>query len=155
MNRVSVPGGGWFDLRDLGDLNSDHQDEYTDLAVEIREGKRRAAAAAAPANPAVAPDPNAADDTPVRVTQKDMHPLRDLVLSWVLADSSFGVPVQWPLPLPAANVLRKALEPYYDALNGDGPKEDLTSPTSATTSAGTAPAPQPAPPAVSSATPGG
>ena len=122
MKRVEVPSdGGWFELRDIKELTSDHQEEYLDLADELREKKRAALAALPPVNPAVMPDPD--DDTPVRLTRKDTAPIRELVERWVVADSSFGVPVPRPLPLPAANVLRDELEPYLEALNGIVPKE--------------------------------
>ena len=122
MKRVDVPGGGWFDLRDIAELTSDHQEQYLDLADELREQKRERLAALPPVNPAVMPDP--ADETPVRLTRKDLGPVRDLVESWVLADSSFGMPLPKPLPLVAANVLREALDGYYGALNGEVPKEN-------------------------------
>ncbi len=123
MKRVEVPDdGGWFDFRDIKELTSDHQEEYLDLADELREKKRAALAALPPVNPAVMPDPD--DDTPVRLTRKDTAPIRELVERWVVADSSFGVPVPRPLPLHAANVLRDELEPYLEALNGIVPKEN-------------------------------
>ena len=133
MKRVDVPGGGWFDLRDIGDLTSDHQEQYLDLADELRERKREALAALPPVNPAVMPDP--ADDTPVRLTRKDTGPIRELVEGWVVADSSFGMPLPKPLPLMAANVLRAELDGYYGALNGDVTPNG--SPVSASTSTGT------------------
>ena len=122
MKRVDVPGGGWFDLRDIAELTSDHQEQYLDLADELREQKRERLAALPPVNPAVMPDP--ADDTPVRLTRKDTAPIRELVEGWVVADSSFGMPVPKPLPLLASNVLRDALEPVYESLNGTVPKEN-------------------------------
>ena len=122
MKRVDVPGGGWFDLRDIAELTSDHQEQYLDLADELREQKRERLAALPPVNPAVMPDP--ADDTPVRLTRKDTAPIRELVEGWVVADSSFGMPVPKPLPLLASNVLRDELEPYLEALNGIVPKEN-------------------------------
>jgi len=158
MTRVNVPGGGFFDLRPISDLNSDHQDEYTELSMEIRERKRAAQAALVPVNPAVMPDPNAAaEEAPVRLGPKDTRPVRDLLLSWILTDSSYGVPVRWPLPLPAANVLRSALSPYYDALNGEAPKEEEQPGTggSATTSPDGSASPLPVPVPASSVTPAG
>jgi len=123
MKRVEVPdGGGWFDLRDLKDLTSDHQEEYLDLADELREKKRAAQAALPPANPAVMPDP--LDEAPVRLTRKDTTPIRELVEGWMVSDSSFGLPLPRPLPLLASNVLRDALEPVFEALNGTVPKEN-------------------------------
>ena len=123
MKRVGVPGGGWFDLRDIANLNSDHQEAYLDKADELRDAKRqRLAALESRLNPAVMPDP--ADDTPVRLTRKDLGPVRELVEGWVVADSSFGMPLPKPLPLMASNVLREALEEYFSALNGDVPKEN-------------------------------
>jgi hypothetical protein len=140
MKRVTVPGGGWFDLRDLSDLTSDHQEQYLDLGDELRQAKRDALAALPPVNPAVMPDP--ADETPVRLTRKDTGPIRELVQGWMVADASFGMPLPRPLPLLAANVLRDALESAFGALNGEVPKE---SPESASTSGGTSPEPVPAP----------
>lgn len=156
MTRYDVPDGGYFDLRPISALNSDHQDEYTELSIEIRERKRREQAAQVPVNPAVMPDPNA-EEAPVRLSPKDTRPVRDLLLSWILADSSFGVPLTWPLPLPAANVLRAALSPYYDALNGEVPKEEETPGTggSATTSPDGSGGPLPGPVPASSAMPAG
>ncbi len=98
------------------------QEQYLDLADELREQKRERLAALPPVNPAVMPDP--ADDTPVRLTRKDTAPIRELVEGWVVADSSFGMPVPKPLPLLASNVLRDELEPYLEALNGIVPKEN-------------------------------
>ena len=122
MTRVDVPGGGWFELKDINELTSDHQEQYLDLADELREAKRKRLAALPPLNPAVMPDP--ADDTPVRLTRKDTAPIRELVEGWVVADSSFGMPVPKPLPLLASNVLKDALEEYFSGLNGDVPKEN-------------------------------
>ena len=122
MKRVDVPGGGLFDLRDIAELTSDHQEQYLDLADELREQKRERLAALPPVNPAVMPDP--ADDTPVRLTRKDTAPIRELVEGWVVADSSFGMPVPKPLPLLASNVLKDALEEYFSGLNGEVPKEN-------------------------------
>ena len=140
MKRVEVPGGGWFDLKELSDLTSDHQETYLDKADEIREAKRAMLAALPPENPAVMPDP--ADETPVRLTRKDTGPIRNLVEGWMVTDSSFGMPLPKPLPLIAANVLRDALEPAISALNGDVPKE---SPVSASTSGTISPDPVPVP----------
>ena len=144
MKRVDVPGGGWFDLRDIAELTSDHQEQYLDLADDLREAKRERLAALPPLNPAVMPDP--ADDTPVRLTRKDTGPIRALVEGWIVADSSFGMPLPKPLPLVAANVLRDALEPAISALNGEVPKE---SPASASTSSATSPEAAIAPPVLS------
>ena len=141
MKRVDVPGGGWFDLRDMSELTSDHQEQYLDLADEIREAKReRLAELEAQRNPAVMPDP--ADDSPVRLTRKDTGPIREMVEGWVVAGSSFGIPLPRPLPLVASNVLRDELEFYLSALNGEVPKEN---PASASTSGDTSPDPVPAP----------
>jgi hypothetical protein len=133
MKRVDVPGGGWFDLRDMSELTSDHQEAYLDLADELRERKREALAALPPVNPAVMPDP--ADDTPVRLTRKDTAPIREMVTGWMVADSSYGMPLPKPLPLLASNVLRDALEPVFGALNGDVTPNG--SPASASTSSAT------------------
>ena len=147
MKRVPVPDGsggelGWFDLRDIGELTSDHQEQYLDLADELREAKRAMLAELPPLNPAVMPDP--ADDTPVRLTRKELGPIRELVQGWVVADSSFGVPLPQPLPLVAANVLREALDGHFSALNGEVPKENpVSDSTSGTISPDPATAPQP------------
>ena len=133
MKRVDVPGGGWFDLRDIAELTSDHQEQYLDLADELRERKREALAALPPVNPAVMPDP--ADETPVRLTRKDLGPVRDMVEGWVVTDSSYGMPLPKPLPLMAANVLRAELDGYFGALNGDVTPNG--SPASASTSTAT------------------
>lgn len=139
MKRAEVPGGGWFDLRSVNDLTSEHQEQYLDLGDEIREAKRAALAALPPVNPAIMPDPD--DETPVRLTRKDTGPIRDLVTGWVVADSSFGLPLPSPLPLVAANVLRDALEPVFAALNGEVPAPKPPDPTSSATSAAGAAAP--------------
>jgi hypothetical protein len=88
----------------------------------------------------VMPDP--ADEAEVRLTRKETGPIQELVLSWILEDSSYGVPLPKPLPLLAANVLRIALADYFSALNGVVPKE---SPEPGSTSGGTSPDPAPAP----------
>ena len=133
MTRVDVPGGGWFELKDINELTSDHQEMYLDLADELREQKRERLAALPPLNPAVMPDP--ADDTPVRLTRKDTAPIREMVTGWMVADSSYGMPLPKPLPLLASNVLRDALEPVFGALNGDVTPNG--SPASASTSSAT------------------
>ena len=118
--------------------------EYLDLADRLRQEKRDALAQAeALANPAVAPDPE--DETPVKLTRKDLTPVQDLVEGWVIAASSWDLPLAKPHPLMVANVLRKALDPYYSALNGNVvPNESPASAsTSSATSAETADAPPP------------
>jgi hypothetical protein len=143
MTRHPVPGGGWFDIGDVSGLNEDHQNQYLDLGDKLREDKRKVLAAAAfAANPAVLPDPDA--EITVELDRAEQQPIRDLVLSWVLADSSYGNPLPHPLPLVAANVLRRAMSPIYGALNGIVPKE---SPDSASTSTSTSADPAAAPPA--------
>lgn len=149
MTRHLVPGTEhWFDLRDLSELTSDHQDEYTAEAIEIRLAKQEAERTAlALAHPGMIPDPD--QDIPVRLTPVDTRPMRDLLLSWILAGSSFPLPLAFPLPIVPWNVLKKALEPYYSALNGEvpDPKPGGTSPgTSASTSRDTAGAPPAASP---------
>jgi hypothetical protein len=158
MARHPVPGTeDYFDLRDLSLLNTDHQDEYNALAIQIRQDKQEAVAEALAAeHPGMIPDPD--QEIPVRLTPKDTRPLRDLLLSWILADSSFGVPLTWPLQLVPGNVLRKALEPYFVALNGEVPEDPtlVAAPsTSASTSGETAAASPPEQPAESSVTPAG
>ena len=144
MRRVDVPGGGWFDLRDMNELNEDHQIEYLDLADRLRQDKRDLLAALPPENPAVMPDP--ADEVPVRLTHKDLGPVRDLVEGWLIPDSSYGIPLPKPRPLALVNVIRQELNPYYGALNGDVPNE---SPASASTSTATSAEAADAPPAPS------
>ena len=159
MKRHLVPGTEhWFDFRDLSELTSDHQDEYLDLGDELRDRKREAAIAALiAANPGLIPDPD--QEIPVTLDRKETRPIRDLVLTWVLADSSFGVPLPSPLPLLAANVLRKVLEPFFVALNGNVPKpttdDSAASTTSSSTSSENASAPPPEPATEPSVTPAG
>ncbi len=145
MKRVDVPGGVWFDLRDIAELTSDHQEAYLDLADELREQKRERLNAMPPLNPAVMPDP--ADETPVRLTRKDTKPIRELVEGWVVADSSFGMPLPKPLPIIASNVLRAELELFFGALNGDVTPNG--SPVSASTFSGTSTETADAPPVLS------
>lgn len=155
MTRHPVPGGGWFDIGDVSGLTEDHQNQYLDLGDKLREDKRKVLAAAAfAANPAVMPDPDA--EIAVDLDRTEQQPIRDLVISWVLEGSSYGVPLPHPLPLIAANVLRKAMSPIFSALNGFVPKENQDSgSTSTSTSAEPAAAP-PAPqdPAPSATPPG-
>jgi hypothetical protein len=155
MTRHPVPGTEhWFDFRPIGDLTSDHQDQYLDLGDHLREKKREAERERLAAeHPGMIPDPD--QDIPVRLTRKDTGPIRDLVLGWILADSSFGIPLPSPLPLTASNVLRVALEPVFSALNGEVPDPKTSDTTSASTSGDTADAPQPGQPRESSATPAG
>ena len=147
MARVIVPPtpgdpeGGWFDLIDLGKLNSDHQDEYLDLADELRETKRRAHGAAAPGESGGDAGPGGSRPR-CRLTRKELGPVRDLVERWVVTDSSYGIPLPKPLPLSAVNVLREALDGYFGALNGDSPKGN---PASASSSGATSPEAAPAP----------
>jgi hypothetical protein len=132
MTRVSVPGDGdWFELRDISVLSETHQFEYLDLADKLRQDKREALAAVPPENPAMMM-PGPVEDIPVRLTRNDLAPINALVESWMVEDSSFGVPVPHPLPLMAGNVLRKALDPIYGALNGDTPKENQDSASTST-----------------------
>ena len=146
MKRVDVPGGGWFDLRDIAELTSDHQEDYLDLADELREQKRERLNALPPLNPAVMPDP--ADDTPVRLTRKDTKPIRELVEGWVVADSSFGMPLPKPLPHHrVATCCGLSYELFFGALNGDVTPNG--SPVSASTSSGTSTETATAPPAPS------
>jgi hypothetical protein len=165
--RISLPGDAWAEIREASTLTGADQDEYQDMvdaALRLRQAEADAAAAALPpANPAVMPDPADTADRPrARLSNADVRGLRDKILSSMITAWSFdAIPLPYTsasrasLPIYVCNALQEAISPHIDALNGGGPKENLTSPTSATTSAGTAPAPQPAPPAVSSATPGG
>jgi len=131
MTRHNVPGdGGWFELRDIRELNEDHQIEYLDLADKLRQDKRDATAARPPENPAVMPVPG--DEAPVRLTRAELAPVRELVEGWVVADSSFGIPLPHPLPLVAGNVFREAIDFYYGALNGETPKENPGSDSTST-----------------------
>jgi hypothetical protein len=156
MTRHNVPGGGWFDIEDdVSNLTEDHQNKYLDLGDELRAEKRKAlAAAAAAAYPGAILDPD--EEVPVELGRGEQQPIRDLVLSWVLTDSSYGKPLPHPLPLTAANVLRKAMAPVYLALNGVVPKENEPSgTTSASTSSDTAAAPPEASDPAPSVTPAG
>jgi hypothetical protein len=158
MTRHPVPGTEhWFDFGDLSGLTADHQDEYLDLGDKLREAKREAERERlAAAHPGMIPDPD--QDIPVRLTRKDTGPIRDLVLSWVLESSSYGLPLPSPLPLVANNVLRQALEPFFSALNGEVPADptpEARSSISGSTSGETAAAPQQEQPPESSVTPAG
>lgn len=170
MTRVTVPpdagepGGGWFDLRPVSSLGPDHQDDYSDLTVELYDRKRAALPPLVSDNPAVEAGP---DERVVRLSSKDTVPLYALALGWVLEASSYGLDTgrlalaakeacESPSPdravtlgrvlreergkcgLPAWNVLRNAVQPHLEALNGAGPKEttgpdETTGGTSATT----------------------
>jgi len=146
MARVNVPASGpnpagWFDLKDPSVLTPDHQDEYFDLGDRLREEKRaKRAAEQFAANPAVQPDP----DGPVRLSRTELFPIYSLVLSWVHEGNSFGAEMPLTregrnaLGLAAWNAVKEALDPCFDVLNGNGPKETpppdgTTSGTSATT----------------------
>jgi hypothetical protein len=158
MTRHPVPGTDhWFDFRDLSSLTSEHQDQYLDLGDELRERKREAERERLIAeHPGMIPDPD--QEIPVRLGRKGVAPIRDLVLSWVLEGSSFGVPLPSPLPLVASNVLTKALEPYYSALNGEVPEDPTPAAgasTSGSISGGTADASPPGQPSGPSGTPDG
>jgi hypothetical protein len=158
MTRHPVPGTGhWFDFRPVDVLTSDHQDQYLDLGDELRERKREAEREALiTAHPGMIPAPD--QQIEVSLNRKEVLPLRDLVLSWIMADSSFGATLPSPLPLAVANVLRVALAPVYSALNGVVPADptpEAPSSTSESTSGGTAAAPPPAQPQEPSATPAG
>lgn len=158
MTRHPVPGGKhWFDLKPLDDLNTDHQKEYRALLLKLREARQETARAELmAAHPGMVPDPE--QDIPVRLTPEDVDRLRDLLLSWILADSSFGLPLTWPLPLVAGNVLARELDRYYTVINGgvpEDPTQEDGGTTSATTSQETAAASQPEPTPETSATPGG
>jgi len=147
MTRYEVPGGGWFDLKGPGDLTEDHQNQFLDLVDELKNRKRQALATVfATANPGMVP--GAADETPVELTLAEERPLRDLVLSWTLEGSSYGVPLPYPLPLLASNVLRLRLGPTYRALHGLIPKESLDSDSPSTPTS-----PAPAPPALPESAP--
>ncbi len=140
MARHEVPGGGWFDIGDVSALTEDHQNQYLDLGDKLREVKRELSRPAAmAANPAVMPDP--ADEAEVELTRAEQLPIRALVEGWVVEGSSFGMPLPHPLPLVAANVLRRGLSPVFLALNGQVPKE---SPGSGSPSTPTSPVPAPA-----------
>lgn len=146
MARHPVPGTEhYFDLRDLSILNSDHQDEYNARAIDIRQAKEAAERERLAAlHPGMIADPD--QEIPVRLTPVDTRPLRDLLLSWVLEGSSFEMPLKWPMPLAAWNVLSKALAPYFSALNGVVPEDPtpvVRSSTSASTSEAAAAAPPP------------
>ena len=89
----------------------------------------------------------------MRLNRKDTAPIRLLVEGWMVADSSFGMPLPKPLPLIASNVLKDAIEPIFAALNGEiVPNE---SPASASTSSATSPEVAAAPPVLSEPAPSG
>jgi hypothetical protein len=164
MARLNLlDGSGWFDLMEAGGLNADHQDEYWDMQEDVREKKRALLPPPGPdpANPAVmAPEPV------IKMTRKDVKPIQDLVAGWVVQGTSFAGVLPWDagsrtrMPLAAWNALREAFDPFYDILNGEGPKEtpapdETTSATSSTTSPDAAPAPQQEQPSASSEPPAG
>ena len=152
MPRHAVPGTDhWFDFRDLSELNEDHQNRYLDLGDQLREKKREAEREALiAAHPGMIPDPDQV--IPVTLTREETLPIRDLVLSWIMADSSFGSALPYPLPLAATNVLRLAMAPVYSALNGVVPADptpEVPTSTSSSTSPESADVSRPEPPAES------
>ena len=157
MPRIEVPGTDhWFDLQPVEFLTVDHQDPYLDLIDELREKKRAALPPAPPVNPAVAaPEPE------VRLGRAEIRQLQDLLLSWIVTGTSYGLPLPWEpgnrrqIPLTHWNVLRESLESYYGPIQGAGPKAPETGDGSATTSGESTPSPLPEPPAASSAMPAG
>lgn len=160
MHLPMPDGSGWFDLLDVGQLNAGHQDDYQDLGDELREKKRASLPPPEPdpANPAVMTEPS---EQAARLTRKEVRPIYDLVLSWIVTGTSYGVTLPWgeqsraQVPLPAWNMLRQAVDDYYlDALNGIAPKPE-TGPTSSTTSPEPAPVPLPGPAPEPSGTPAG
>jgi hypothetical protein len=144
MTRHDVPGGGWFDLLGPDALTEDHQNQYLDLLDRLKDDKRQALAALAPpAHPLAAPD----DEAPVTLSRAEERPVRELVESWVLTGSSYGVPLARPLPLLAVNVLRQSLRPVYSALNGVVvPKESQDGDSTSTPTSPEDAAAPPAPP---------
>lgn len=149
MARVNVPGtSDWFELADISILTSDHQFDLDELRDGLIEAKRRRLAASAPppANPAVMADPA---DTDVRLAGRDLIPVYELVLGWVVTDSSRGLPVKFPLAAGTWNVLRAAVAPYFATLNGAvAPKAETDQEeTGESTSTTTSPEPVPALPA--------
>lgn len=133
--RVNLPEGQWIDLREVSELNRDHQDDWAELSEKIRNAKE-AARPPLPeldaANPAVMPDP--ADRPPVTLNRKDVRPLHDLALQWLVKETSFGYPLPWTtatsklLALPSWNLVIDKLETasYFDDLNAIVPKEKTT-----------------------------
>lgn len=142
MTRVTVPGtDDWFELRDTGFLTSDHQFDLDDLRESLRDAKRARLAAQPPANPAVMADPN--EERPVDLTQRELIPVYELVMSWAVSDSSRGMPVKFPLPAATWNTLRAELGPFFRLLNGTAPKEETTE-SGPSTSSTSSPEPVPA-----------
>jgi hypothetical protein len=166
MTRVNVPpvdgdAGGWFEIRPLGFLSPDHQDDDDDLVDALRDRKRAALPPPGPdpLNPVVM-----AEEPVITLGRKDLAPRFGLLLGLVLEGSSYGIDTarlaaavamapgdarvdalgtafteeRRKLPLHAWNTLRQKLEPYFGALNGQGPKgtqppDGTTSPTSPAT----------------------
>jgi hypothetical protein len=134
--RITLPAGQWIDLKDLGELNRDHQDDWADLREKIRDAKEAARAPlppVSPLNPAVMADPSDRPERPpVTLNTKDVRPMHDQVLTWMVTDSSYGWPLPWTpamsvdIGLPAWNKVIAGLEPVFEALNGIVPKENPT-----------------------------
>jgi hypothetical protein len=152
--RIELPDSQWAEIRDASSLTGADQDEYQDAidaAQQVRQREADAeAAAAAPANPAMMPDPADQAARPrARLTSADMRGLRDLVMGKMITAWSFDhLPLPYvtahrpQLPIYACNALQEAVSPHIDALNGEGPKA-VTGPGSATTSSGTSSSPLP------------
>jgi hypothetical protein len=153
--RVDLPDGQWADIRDVSTLTGADQDEYQDAVDEALRARQRQAdaeAAAAPANPAMMPDPADGTARPrAGLANADVRGLRDLVMGKMITAWSFPLDLPYTtasrssLPVYACNALQDAVTPHVGALNGEGPKQE-TGPGSATTSPGTSSSPLPEPP---------
>jgi hypothetical protein len=166
--QIPLPGG-WVDLADIKNpatLQPSQQDDYQDLRLEIIDAKEKAAiAVAAAAYPGAVPDPDAPPPS-VRLLRRDLKPVHDLVCQWIVQGISFPGILPWDAGsrnrlataggLVVWNALLKALDPYFEILNGNVPKETQPSaPTSGSTSSASAAAPPEASAPAPSATPAG
>lgn len=167
--KVSLPGGQWAEMRDVGDLTGADQDAYFDKLDELRARREIPALPERPdpANPAQMLPAEPAK--PGTLTGADLRELRDAVLGAIITSWSLGRPLPFStetrrsLPVLVCNALFDALVPMSSALQGEAeeaPKPGST-PTdpqdgtdgSSATSPGSTGSPLPAPPAVPSITP--
>lgn len=150
-----LPGGGWFQIKDAGELTGADQDDYFDAVDALIASKPQPAPQPDPANPAqMLPAP------PRRFTNADGRQLRDAMLGKMVTAWSLDEPlpltteVRRRLPAQTCNALYEAYKPLDDVLSGTeaetegAPKEGAPSGTggsSDTSGDGTeSPLPEPA-----------
>jgi hypothetical protein len=136
--RIDI-GTGWADILTPDDLTGADQKAYFKAIREMRKAQQAALPPPEPdpdQNPAEMPDP--ADQPLPSLSDENVEQLGDLVYSWVIKGWSYDLPLPWAggygdkVPLPLVNVLREAVQPVINALNGAVPKETGSS-TSGTT----------------------